>query len=359
MPTPPALNRIELPVRPSIDAPMVHVNRLLTPHRRRLLKSPSTYKNLAIDTAWNVRRGPESSVPLSWPLDLERLAAVTVRWPTTYLSGSAGLQPEGESRMARRLESLRAAMATMTRTELRDIPQPYASVVLIEAVADGELYEVAIDQSPYLHVDEACAERCLLYFKRHFRDEGYPQENVVPGGFAPLDHKTLHRHLHHLRRRKRLPHDVYSRFSLKFSPQVRGPVLDLLSAQDRFEFEGGTRMTMYTEYLRDIASSRVCIDVPGEGPLSYRLVEYMAVGACIVAYPHYARLHVPLVDREHLVYTKEDLSDLVDLCAFYVENPDERMRLVENSRDFFDRYLHRDQLAAYHLHTLLGATAGA
>ncbi len=338
---------------------MPKLNRVLTPHRRRLLKSPNTYKNIAIDAAWNVRRRPESSVPLSWPLDSARLAAVTVRWPTTYLSGSAGLQIEAKSRMARRLASLRAAMATMVETEHCDIPQPYRSVVLFEVMIDGYTHEVAIDQSPYLHVDEACADRCLLYFKRHFRNEGYAQENVVPGGFAPLDHEALHRHLHQLRRRDHLTHEVYSRFSPKFSPQVRGRVLDLLSEQNRFEFEGGTRLTMYTEYLRDIASSRVCIDVPGEGPLSYRLVEYMAVGACIVAYPHHARLHVPLVDREHIVYTKEDLSDLVDLCAYYAENADERKRLVENSRTFFDKYLHRDQLSAYHLHALLGAVAEA
>ncbi len=101
------------------------------------------------------------------------------------------------------------------------------------------------------------------------------------------------------------------------------------------------------------AGGYMLIDVPGEDPVSYRLVEYMAVGACIVAYPHKARLHVPLVDREHLAYTKEDLSDLVELCAHYLDHPEERERLVANSRAYFDKYLHRDQLSAYHLHEVL------
>lgn len=333
------------------------LTRVLSPHRRRLLKSPGTYRNLALDAAWTVSRRPEPPVALSWPLDPERLEATSVRWPATYLSGSAGLQSAAESRMARRLASLRTAMAKLVRSEVADIPQPYASVVLFQVTIDGQTHDVAIDQSPYLAVDEECAERCLLYFKRHFRNDGYAQAGVVPGGFAPLDHDALHRHLARLRTRTRLAYDVYGRFSLHFSPQVRGRVLELLTEQDRFGFEGGSRLTMYTEYLRDIAASRVCIDVPGEGPLSYRLVEYMGVGACIVAYPHKAQLHVPLVDREHIVYTKEDLSDLVDLCAHYVENPAERRRLVENSRAYFDKYLHRDQLAAYHLHAVLGAAA--
>lgn len=334
---------------------MAALSRVITPHRRRLLKNPSTYQSLAIDAAWSLGRERREPVPLSWPLDPDRLAGVSVHWPTTYLSGTAGVQPQAESRMARRLASLRAAMGEMVTSDARDIPQPYPSVVLFTVDIEGETHEVAIDQSPYLPVNDECADRCLLYFKRHFRSEGYPQQNVVPGGFAPLDHVKLHRHLHRLRQRDRLVYDVYGRFSPHFSPEVRGPVLEILSRQSRFGFEGGSQLTMYTQYLRDIARSRVCIDVPGEGPLSYRLVEYLAVGACVVAYPHHARLHVPLVDREHVVYVKDDLSDLVELCAYYIDRPDERRRMVENSRGFFDKYLHRDQLSAYHLHSLIAA----
>lgn len=336
---------------------------LLTPHRKRLLARTGTYRNLAIDAAWTLRGTDDGAPPLTWPLDRDRLRDVHVRWPATYRSRVAGVQPLDESRIARRLASLRHAMGTMVTSEVAELEQPYASVVLFELVVDGRTHEMAIDQSPYLPVDEACAERCLVYFKRHFSTAGYAQPRVVPGGFAPLKHDTLHRHLTRLRRPGPERHDVYARFSPQFSPEVRGPILKLLEEQSRFRFEGGTHLTMYTEYLRDIASSRVCVDVPGEGPLSYRLVEYLAVGSCVVAYPHKARLHVPLVDREHVVYVREDLSDLVDVCAHLLEHPEERARLVAASRDFFDRYLHRDQLAAYHLRTMLdridGLPAGA
>jgi hypothetical protein len=37
-----------------------------------------------------------------------------------------------------------------------DIPQPYKSIVLIEVVVDETPYEVAIDQSPYLGVNDEC-----------------------------------------------------------------------------------------------------------------------------------------------------------------------------------------------------------
>ena len=79
----------------------------------------------------------------------------------------------------------------------------------------------------------------------------------------------------------------------------------------------------------------------------------MAVGACVIAARHRTALHVPLVDGQHIVYVKDDLSDLVDLCRFYLENDDAREALCHNSRSYFDKYLHRDQLAAYYLHSCL------
>jgi hypothetical protein len=83
----------------------------------------------------------------------------------------------------------------------------------------------------------------------------------------------------------------------------------------------------------------------------------LAVGACIIGPPHRTTMHVPLEDRRHLVYTKEDLSDLVDLCGYYLENRDERLALRAQSRLFFDRYLHREQLAAYYLNRAVNLLA--
>lgn len=276
-----------------------------------------------------------------------------VRWPAEYLSGSTGRQPMARSRLAGKLSSVRNAMSGHVQTEIAEIAQPYPSIVLLEVVVDGKRHEVAIDQRDFLDINEECADRCLVYFKRQFAAGGYPQANVVPGGYVPLKQQTLHRHLAQLRRETRASHDVYARFSLAYSPEVRGRVLALLEEQERFSFTGGSKLAMYTQYLRDVGRSRVCIDVPGVGPLSYRLVEYLAVGSCIVSYPHDAQLHVPLVDRKHVVYVKKDLSDLVDLCDHYVNNPGERRELAENAREYFDKYLHRDQLAAYHLHSVL------
>jgi hypothetical protein len=73
--------------------------------------------------------------------------------------------------MAQRLSSPRYAMSRMAKTEIVDIPQPYKSIGIIEVVGETP-YEVAIDQSPDLGVNDECAERCLLYFKRHIALRG-------------------------------------------------------------------------------------------------------------------------------------------------------------------------------------------
>jgi hypothetical protein len=78
----------------------------------------------------------------------------------------------------------------------------------------------------------------------------------------------------------------------------------------------------------------------------------MAVGACIISYPHQTQLPSPLIDRQHIVYCQEDFSDLVDLCAYYIENETDREQICQQSRDYFDQYLHRSKLASYYMNTI-------
>ena len=71
--------------------------------------------------------------------------------------------------------------------------------------------------------------------------------------------------------------------------------------------------------------------------------------ACIVGPRPRTVLHVPLVDRVHVAYTKDDLSDLLDICRYYVGDDAAREEMCLNSRRFFDQFLHKDNLTAYYL----------
>ena len=184
---------------------------------------------------------------------------------------------------------------------------------------------------------------------------GYGLKNVVPGGYVP-DGKRLYYYLNRLRFRRdkrQFEYDVFGRFGLDYSREIRERAVSLLNSQGQFRFEGGMKMVAYKDFLSDIARSKVCIDLPGLGDFCFRLVNYLAVGSCVVAYPHRTQSQIPLVDKTHILYCKDDFSDLVELCDFYVQNSDERERIASNSRDFFEMYLHKDNLVNYYLHTCL------
>ena len=127
----------------------------------------------------------------------------------------------------------------------------------------------------------------------------------------------------------------------------------MLSEQSAFGFTGSTQRVRHGQSLREVAQAKICIDLPGNGDFCFRLIDYLAIGACIIGPAHRTVMHVPLVDREHLVHCEPDLSDLVSLCKRYLQDDDERRRMTSNARSYFDRYLHRDQLSAYYLHIAL------
>lgn len=289
-------------------------------------------------------RDPASPV-LTWPLDPEALAALKIHWPTAYQWPTAAVW----------MDSLLPGLKKFVKIEPREIPQPYKGIVLIEASLNGETHEVAIDYSDYSRVDEACVSRCPVYFKMQHRDTGYPFENVIPGGFVPGSH-ALHAYLPSLRAtrdRRQFSYDVYGRFSLKFASEVRKKATSLLRNQNQFHYEGGGGICRYSRYLQEVARSKICIDLPGNGDLCFRLIDYLAIGSCIIGPKPAIRLHVPLEDRKHVVYTKNDLSDMLSLVTFYLENDDAREQLQRNSREYFDLYLRYDQIAAYYLTSLL------
>jgi hypothetical protein len=282
----------------------------------------------------------------AWRVGKGELQNVAIRWPATYEWDEASDW----------IEVLLYGFRQNVPVELvDDIPQHYKGTVVFDLLIGGRTRRVAIGYSDYSAIDDDCAESCDLYFKMQYARRGYPFGNVVPGGYVP-DGKRLYHHLdslRDLRSRKEFRYDVYGRFGLAYAREIRERAVSALSTQERFGFEGGMKMVYYLEFLQEVSRSKVCIDMPGLGDFCFRLINYLAIGSCIVAYPQRTALHVPLVDRKHIVYCREDLSDLVDLCAYFVENDAERESIANNAREFFDLNLHKDNLVKYYLRTCL------
>ncbi len=293
----------------------------------------------------NFAHKPETVNP-DWALSPSDLRSMVVRWPAKYEWDPArdwvNILLQGFK------EHLKVEIVS-------DIPQPYLGTVVFQLARNGKVYDVAIGYSDYMPIDENCAKQCDLYFKMQYLRGGYGDPKVIPGGYVPEGSKIYFQipKLRKLRDQKNYLYDVYGRFGLNAAREIRERAINILNKQDQFQFEGGMKAVSYTEFLREVAQSKICIDLPGQGDFCFRLINYMAVGACIVAYPHGTDLQVPLINGKHLVYCKPDYSDLVDICQYYLEHDEEREAMAMNSRKFFDLYLHKDNLVRYYLRMMV------
>ena len=310
-----------------------------------MLNSLQTIRDRAVEVALQKFSPGAPAVNQHWRVSDEELDDVVIRWPSSYQWPTARLW----------VDTLLYGFKSRARVEFAELSQPYRGTVIFQFVVDGHTHEVAIDYSDYAEINQESVARCALYFKMQHSREGYGYANVLPGGYVAGGRK-IYLHLSRLRRlrdTRNFEFDVYGRFSTELAGETRRRAVELLTDQNQFRFEGGLRKVKYLDFLKEIARAKICIDLPGEGDLCFRLINYLAVGACIVGPPPRTTLHAPLVDRVHMAYAKPDLSDLIDLCSYYLENDEAREEMSRNSRRFFDEHLHKDNLTAYYLRSCL------
>ena len=288
---------------------------------------------------------------ISFPLDNTKLSHTRIVWPAR--SPWENARPFGGH--------LRVGLERFVAVEHADIPQPYPGLVLFQAQYKDRKFDLALDFRDYLDVvQEKALKQVTLYFKMQYRRTGYgalgrDAGKLIPGGYVPSA-SAIYFYIESLRSmadRSARTFDVYGRFGLRYSREIRQKAIDLLRAQNQFRYEGGGQRVRYSRTLAEMARSRVCIDLPGNGDFCMRLVDYFGIGACVIGPRHRTTLHVPLEDGKHIVYCKDDLSDLVSLCGYYLDNKEAQRAFRRNTRLYFDRFLHREQLAAYYLQHVL------
>ena len=240
---------------------------------------------------------------------------------------------------------------------VKDIPQRLTSTVVIEFHRGSRVHRVAINCSDYpglthFHSPEA---DLALEFKMQYLHGGYGESRIVPGGYVSnsmlIDWYA--RGPQRTRDRQQFRWDVYGRFGTQFATEVRTKAIKMLQSQHRVRFFGGHRKVSFTKFLKEIAQARVCIDLPGNGPFCFRFVNYLAVGACVVSPPHATSMPIPLIDGQHVVYTKPDMSDLVDLCEHYTQDSAARESIMSHARDYYRQHLYWRSLSDYYLRTML------
>lgn len=287
----------------------------------------------------------KSKKEISWSFDENKAGRITIFWPKQY-----SWLPR-----AKWGEPIASALAYHVNVERKDIQQPYQGIVLAEVLINGKIKKITFDTYDYTLFNTEAHKSSEIYFKYQFSADGYGFDNVFPAGYIPYEpniYKWL-MYLRHAKDKKHYCYDVYGRFGLDIATDVRSDVIKLLNSSKSLSFEGGGKKQRYSRFLKEISCSKICIDLPGNGPFCFRLVDYLAVGSCIVSYPHNALLPSPLVPWENIVYMKKDCSDLLSLCEYLINNPDMMEAMSKNSREYFDKYLHARQLGAYYVSKII------
>ena len=272
-----------------------------------------------------------------------------IRWPERY----------GRANAPGWLEPIRRGIAAHIPLEAAELEQPVGNVVRAEIQAGSHRLDVVFDYNDSLELNP-CAQVADLYFKLQYRLGGYGMATVMPGGYV-CPHFALYRHAHRwreLRARRTPKSDVLGRFRVQWDDPIRANALELLGAQNSFRFFGGDRPVWWGEYMDEMCTARVCLDLPGNGEICYRLVEYLATGACIIGPELEAELPMPLRSGEHVVRVSRSLDGLVDECERLLGDAILRSRLSTAAADYFDRYLALEQLGAYYVHSAWNQLAG-
>ncbi|MEO5588322.1 MAG: glycosyltransferase [Gemmatimonadaceae bacterium] len=301
------------------------------------------------EAAWRRTPAHRPKVPLTWGNDTSLRNSVVIGWPRL------GAYP------AKFIAPIEQAFRRNFRVEEIPFSPNDRTFARFEVRFEGRVFPAIIDYRDNADLLDDFVQKSVVYFKMQFREDGYADRKVIPGGYVPgLD--LIIPALNDLRSRRDADHesfDVYGRFGLHSAADIRARAVRMLSGQPDFKYEGGLNIVRFGQYVVELTQARVCLDLPGRGEFCYRLVDYMAVGSAIVAVRHRNRLPVMPQDGRDIAYVDADLSNLLEVVRHYLARPQERRNLVANSREFFDKYLHPEQLIHYYVSSVLQGSSRA
>lgn len=188
-----------------------------------------------------------------------------------------------------------------------------------------ELYETAITKRKF-----------DLVFKREYilgRDYGdsvYP----LPISFNYDQYKS---------KKVNLEYDVT--FWAVESHPIRTAALDIISNKFDCNSNGTERNQNFKKYkrkgvfyLQELSRCKIVLNYRGVGWDTLRYWEVPALGRFMITQKPGILIPDNFIQHEHVVYCRDDLSDLIDLCDYYLKNEKERERIARNSLAHVKKY---------------------
>ncbi|HEY5602610.1 MAG TPA: glycosyltransferase [Gammaproteobacteria bacterium] len=202
-----------------------------------------------------------------------------------------------------------------------------------------ELYHAAIEKRPF-----------DLMFKREMligQDYG---ENVFP---LPMSFN--------MDRVGKLPTE--KKYAVSFwaveSHPIRVQALDLLSPQFDCKANGTERNQKFSKYkrkgefyLQELARCKIVLNFRGGGWDTMRYWEVPAVGSFMISQQPQFNIPNNFVNEQHVVFCRDDLSDLLELCGYYLKNNEARERIAANGKNHLLQYHTDVKRAEYIMQTI-------
>lgn len=113
--------------------------------------------------------------------------------------------------------------------------------------------------------------------------------------------------------------------------------------------ESNKKLIGYRDYLTMIAQSKIAISVRGHGRDTVRRWEIPAYNTCMFYCDPCLMTPYEFEDGKHVVYFKEDLSDLREKLDYYLSHDKEREEIARNGREHLLKYHTNIKRAEYFL----------
>lgn len=195
----------------------------------------------------------------------------------------------------------------------------------LDRVGGRELYEEVMSIRPFDYI-----------FKREYIIDKAYEKNVYPLPFA-----------FNFDRKPKL--EVGFKYDVAFwaveSHPIRTQALDLVENKFDCKANGTVRnqvMKKYKRkgafYLQELASCKVSLNFRGAGWDTLRYWEVPALGGFMISQKPGIVINNNFEDKKDIVYCRDDLSDLLELCEYYLDHDDERQAIASSALDRMRAY---------------------
>jgi hypothetical protein len=210
---------------------------------------------------------------------------------------------------------------------------------IIAVELSGKRIDVAIDHSDYSAISSEVLDQVTLMFKSSVAPDER-RSNIVPSVLLSNNAQVLAAARFLQLRSPRTTKggaDVYGRFgSWTDAQSFREQIVDRLQKSSLNFNVGFDHFKPYAPYLQDIRRAQLCVEVPGQGPVSYRLMEGMALGIPVVAAKPKVQFPTELIENTHYLRIRDDASDVVEVCETALRNPELRAAIAQSAAHYFD-----------------------